>query len=209
MTKKALIVVDVQNDFLPNGALHVPGGDEILPIIDALVKLPFDCVVASRDYHPANHLSFASQHPQKVPGDRIILHGLNQILWPDHCVQGTHGSEFAKGWDSSRVDHIVLKGTNREYDSYSTFFDNEHIQSTGLDEYLKKNGITDVYLAGLATDYCVKYSALDAFNLGYNVFVIQDACRGVNLEPNDVALALDDLRSVGVKLIHYPKINFL
>lgn len=195
--KKALLVVDLQNDFLPGGALPVREGDQIIPLIDVLLTHSFDLVVASRDFHPKDHLSFASQH-SKLPGDIIKLHGHDQILWPDHCVQGTAGADLAKNWD---VDKIIYKGTNREYDSYSAFFDNERVQSTGLHDYLKTNGVTDLYIAGLATDYCVKFSALDALKLGYRVFIIQDACRGVNLKENDVQNALDEMEQAGAKLI--------
>lgn len=199
--KKALLIVDVQNDFLPNGALHVPQGDEVIPVINKLMRHPFDCVVASRDYHPKDHSSFASQYSGKVPGEEIQLNGISQILWPKHCVQGTQGSEFAPELDQSRIDHVVLKGTNRDHDSYSTFFDNEHLQSTGLDGYLKDENIEALYLTGLATDYCVQFSALDALALGYKVYVVRDACRGVELHTGDVEKAFARMEAAGAVLI--------
>ena len=195
--KTALIIVDLQNDFLPNGSLQVPGGNEIISTIDKLVHSTFDFIVASRDYHPKNHMSFASQHPGNKVGDVID----EQVLWPDHCVQGTHGSELAPGWDVAEVDHVVFKGTNPAHDSYSTFFDNQHIQSTGLNEYLKENDVDTIYLAGLATDYCVQFSALDALALGYKVYIITDGCRGVNLSKNDSAKALKRMQDAGAILI--------
>lgn len=199
--KKALIIVDVQNDFLPKGALHVPEGDQVIPVINNLMQASFDKIIASRDYHPKDHSSFVSQYPQKKLGDEIKLHGSSQILWPTHCVQGTFGSEFAKELDQSKIDHVVLKGTNKDYDSYSTFFDNQHIQSTGLDDYLKKEGINSIYLAGLATDYCVQFSALDALKLGYDVYVIRDGCRGVELHSGDVQKAFARMEKAGAKII--------
>lgn len=201
MSKNALLIVDVQNDFLPSGKLPVAKGDEVVPVIDKLVRHPFDLIVASKDYHPKNHLSFASQHPGKKVGEFISLKGVSQILWPEHCVQGTLGSEFAPGWDVTAIDYVVLKGTDPDCDSYSAFFDNQRLKATDLDAYLKKEGVDTLYIAGLATDYCVKYSVLDALELGYSVFVIQDACRGVALKPDDVSAAWSQMESAGAKLI--------
>ena len=198
---KAFIVVDLQNDFLPGGALAVKQGNEIIPVIDKLLKAPFDLKIASKDWHPRDHGSFAENHGKK-PGEHVTLAGTDQILWPVHCVQGTHGSEFAPGWDVSQIQKIIYKGTSAEIDSYSTFFDNGHRKSTGLQDFLKEKNITEIYLAGLATDYCVKYSALDACRLGFKVYVIQDACRAVNLLPDDGQKALDELRSAGVDILN-------
>lgn len=197
----ALILVDLQNDFIPGGALAVSEGDKIIPIIDKLIKQDFDLIVATKDWHPADHGSFASNHPGKKPGDRVELDRLVQILWPDHCVQNTHGSEFAKGWDTNCIQMIFYKGTDKHIDSYSTFYDNGHRKSTGLGEFLTEKGIKDVYVAGLATDYCVKYSVLDAIKLGFNVYVIEDACRGVNLKPGDSQHALNEMRQLGAHMI--------
>ena len=196
----ALIIVDLQNDFLPGGALAVPHGDEVIPLADELQRR-FDLVVATKDWHPADHGSFAENHLGKKPGDRIILDGIEQILWPVHCVQNTHGAEFAPSFDTSRIVHVFHKGTERNIDSYSTFFDNAHRKSTGLSEYLQEQKVTDVYLLGLATDYCVKYSALDAVTLGFKTHVVIDGCRGVELNAGDTQAAIDEMREAGVEIV--------
>ena len=192
----ALVVVDAQNDFLPGGALAVPRGDEIIPLVNQLQK-EFELVVATQDWHPRNHGSFAANHPGKKPGDRIMLEGIEQILWPIHCVQNTTGAQFAADLATERFARMFQKGIDPKIDSYSTFFDNAHRRATGLGDYLKQRSVTDVYLCGLATDYCVKYSALDARQLGFNAHVIVDACRGINLAPGDVDLALKEMRASG------------
>lgn len=197
---KALILVDLQNDFLPGGALAVSQGDEVIPVVTRLLEKKFDAIVATKDYHPADHGSFARTHNKK-PGEHVNLFGLDQILWPVHCVEGTEGAEFCTGWDQRKVERIFYKGTDKTIDSYSTFFDNGHRKSTELDEFLKKRGIKNVYIAGLVTEYCVKYSVLDALKLGYNVYVIADACRAVNLNPSDEKRALDEMRQAGAKII--------
>jgi nicotinamidase/pyrazinamidase len=197
---KALIIVDLQNDFLPGGALPVPQGDEAIPLANEL-QPRFDLVVATKDWHPRNHGSFAANHPGKKTGDRIILDGIEQILWPVHCVQNTRGAEFAKAFDTSRVDHVFHKGIDPKIDSYSTFFDNAHRRHTGLAHYLEKRGIKDIYLMGLALDYCVKYSVLDARHLGLNTHIIVDGCRGIELEPGDIGRALDEMKRVGAALL--------
>lgn len=200
--KHALIIVDLQNDFIPGGALPVTDGNKIIPLVNKLLEMPFDLKVATKDWHPFDHGSFASQHPGKKPGDIVMLDGIKQILWPDHCIQKTHGSEFAAGWNSNKVDHIFHKGSEKNIDSYSTFFDNEHRRSTGLSDYLQEKGITDIYIAGLATDYCVKYSVLDSRHLGFNTYVIADACRGVNLKPGDSDRSLEEMRKAGAHIIN-------
>lgn len=197
---KALIIVDIQNDFLPGGALAVKNGDEIIPIVNQLLEKSFDAIVATKDWHPKDHGSFAINHEKKA-GERIILEGLDQILWPVHCVQGTQGAELSKALHADKVQKIFYKGTEKTMDSYSTFFDNGHKKSTGLDQYLKSKNIKDIYIAGLATDYCVKYSVLDAINLGFNVFVIEDACRAVNLQPDDEKRAFEEMYQAGAKII--------
>jgi nicotinamidase/pyrazinamidase len=198
----ALVLVDVQYDFMPGGALGVPHGDEVVPIANRLVSpdhVPaFDLIVATQDWHPPDHGSFATQHPGHKPGDMIVLGGLPQILWPVHCVQNTPGAALVAELDTRRFARIFHKGTDPTMDSYSAFFDNGHRQSTGLGEYLRDRGVSQVYLAGLATDYCVKYSALDARALGFRTRVISDGCRGVNLRSDDSARALDELRAAGV-----------
>jgi nicotinamidase/pyrazinamidase len=196
----ALIIVDLQNDFLPGGALPVPHGDEVIPLANEL-QPRFDVVLATQDWHPPDHGSFAANHPGKKPGDRIILDGIEQILWPVHCVQNTHGAEFASSFDTSRIAHVFHKGVERNIDSYSTFFDNAHRRHTGLAHYLKERSIKDIYLLGLALDYCVKYSALDARQLGLNTHVILDGCRGIELESGDIDQALDEMKRAGTILV--------
>ena len=196
----ALIIVDLQNDFLPGGTLAVAHGDEVTPIANELQR-HFDLVLATQDWHLTNHGSFAPNHPGKKPGDRIMLDGIEQILWPVHCVQNTYGAEFATAFDASHVAHVFHKGTDPMIDSYSTFFDNAHRRHTGLAHYLEKRGIKDVYLMGLALDYCVKYSTLDARELGLNTHVIVDGCRGIDLEPGDIDRALDEMKRAGAVLL--------
>jgi nicotinamidase/pyrazinamidase len=198
---KALLLMDLQNDFLPDGALAVQRGDEILPLINEIIHYPFDLIVATKDWHPADHGSFANNHEGKKIGEHINLGGLDQILWPAHCVQGTKGSEFGPNWDFTVVDKIVYKGTDPLIDSYSAFFDNGHRKTTGLEYYLREKGINEIFIAGLATDYCVKYSVLDALQLGFRPYVIVDACRGIDLSPGDVERALFVMREGGAILL--------
>jgi nicotinamidase/pyrazinamidase len=194
---KALVLVDLQNDFVAGGALPVPAGDEVVALANR-VQPSFELVVATQDWHPAAHGSFAMSHPGKKPGDVVDLNGLPQVLWPAHCVQNTPGAAFIKALDMSRVAKVFQKGTDPGIDSYSGFFDNGHRKATGLGDFLKSQRATDVYVLGLATDYCVKFSALDARQLGFNTHLIVDACRGVNLRPRDVDRALEEMRHAGV-----------
>ena len=196
----ALILVDIQNDFLPGGALAVAEGDAIVPVINRL-QPHFDRIVATQDWHPAEHGSFAANHPGRSPGEAIELHGLPQILWPVHCVQGTAGADFAPGLDRKRWDRVFVKGTDPRTDSYSGFFYNGHRQATGLGDYLRELGVTDVYVAGLATDYCVKFTVLDALALGFKTHLIEDACRGVNLQPGDVQRAIEAMKAAGAGIV--------
>ena len=196
----ALILVDLQNDFMPGGALAVPDGDAVIPVANRLAQ-SFDLVVATQDWHPPGHSSFASQHPGKNPGDTVELDGLRQELWPDHCVQGTSGAELHAGLDVSGIKRIFQKGTDPRIDSYSTFFDNVHRKSTGLGDYLKEKEVSEVYLMGLATDYCVKFSVLDAVELGFKANVIQDGCRGIDLQAGDVSKAIDEMKTAGVEIV--------
>lgn len=202
---KALILVDIQNDFLPGGALEVKKGDEILPLVNKLVDLPFDLIVATQDWHPSDHGSFAEKYG-KHPGQHVKLGGVDQILWPVHCVQESFGAELSSELNVQKVQKTFFKGTEKDIDSYSTFFDNGHKKSTGLEDYLLSKGITDVYLAGLATDYCVKFSALDAIKLGFNTYVVVDACRGINLKEGDVETALKEIIASGGHIISSEKI---
>lgn len=198
--KRALILVDIQNDFVPGGALAVERGDEVVPVANR-VQPRLDLVVATQDWHPPDHGSFASNHSAKRPGDVIELHGLSQVLWPDHCVQGSAGAEFHPELDVSRVEEVIRKGTDPEIDSYSGFFDNGHRKATGLHDALQKRGVTDVYLLGLATDYCVKFTALDAGTLGYTTWLIEDGCRGIDLQAGDVDRAIEEMNEAGVRVI--------
>ena len=197
---QALILVDLQNDFLPGGALAVPDGDEVIPVANRL-QHRFGRVIATKDWHPEDHGSFASNHPGREVGDFIELGGQRQVLWPDHCIQGTPGSEFAPGLETSAVEKVFYKGTDSAVDSYSAFFDNAHLRATGLGDYLQETGVDEIYLLGLATDYCVRFTALDALDLGFRVHVVEDGCRGVDLEANDSARALAELREAGVDLV--------
>ena len=197
----ALIVIDVQNDFVPGGALAVPEGDQVVPICNA-IQPALDLVVATQDWHPPNHGSFAANHPGTRIGEVVDLNGLPQILWPVHCVQNTSGATFVPGLDTRRVARVFQKGTDPAIDSYSGFFDNGHRKSTGLGDYLKSSGVSDVYVAGLATDYCVKFTALDARQLGFRVYLVEDACRGVNLKPGDVNVAIEEMKRAGVSIVH-------
>ncbi len=194
---KALILIDLQNDFMPGGALAVPGGDEVVATANRMVRR-FEHVVATQDWHPADHHSFASQHPGKSPGDIIELDGLPQTLWPDHCVQETAGADLHRGLDISRVEAFIQKGSDCLLDSYSAFFDNAHRRETGLHEHLKSAGVDEVYLMGLATDYCVRFSALDAVGLGLRTHVIRDGCRGIELEPGAISRAWKEMAAAGI-----------
>jgi nicotinamidase/pyrazinamidase len=177
----ALLLIDIQNDFCPGGSLAVKEGDAIVPVVNELQKR-FPLVVATKDWHPPGHSSFVS-------------------LWPPHCVQETAGAEFVAELDTSRVARTFLKGTDLEIDSYSGFFDNEHRRATGLGDYLKERGVTNVVIAGLATDYCVKYTALDARMLGFDTTVVVDACRGVEVQEGDTARAVAEMAAAGVHII--------
>jgi nicotinamidase/pyrazinamidase len=185
---KALLLIDIQNDFIPGGALAVPGGDAIIPLVNQLQE-KMDLVVATQDWHPAHHKSFASQHLGKNVFDTIDLNGLNQVLWPDHCVQGTPGAEFSPLLNMNRVEAIFRKGTDPEIDSYSGFFDNGHRKSTALAEYLRGKGVQEVYLAGLAADYCVYFTALDALKEGFATYFIEEATRPISEEGFEKAKA--------------------
>ncbi len=198
---KALIIVDVQNDFCPGGALEVREGDQVVPVINRL-QPRFDLVVATQDWHPANHGSFAANHPGRRPGEVVELAGLPQILWPVHCVQDTYGAELHPALDRSRIARVIHKGTDPAIDSYSGFFDNGRRAATGLEQYLRERNVDEVYVCGLATDYCVKATALDARSLGFKTSLIEDAARGVELRPGDVQRAIDEMRSAGVEIVH-------
>jgi len=195
---KALLLIDIQNDFLPGGRLAVPQGDEIISLANEL-QPQFDLVVATQDWHPTGHQSFASSHAGRAPFEQIDLHGLPQVLWPDHCTQAGPGAELAAALRTERIEVIFRKGTNVEIDSYSAFFDNGHRKSTGLADYLRGRGVTAVYVAGLAGDYCVYYSALDALAEGFDTYVVADATRPISAEGFEKALA--DLQGKGARVV--------
>lgn len=197
---KALILVDIQNDFLPGGALAVPEGDAVIPIANNL-QTAFPLVVATQDWHPANHGSFAASHSGKKVFDQIDLNGLPQTLWPSHCVQNTKGAELADTLHRQHIAKVFPKGTEAGIDSYSGLFDNGHRKSTGLGEWLKTEGVTEVFVCGLATDYCVKFTALDAVQMGFKTRFVEDASRGVNISPGDVANSIGQMRRAGIIVV--------
>ncbi|MGP1500696.1 MAG: bifunctional nicotinamidase/pyrazinamidase [Bergeyella cardium] len=199
--KKALIVVDVQNDFCKGGALAVPGANEIIPYINTLIKRnDYDEIIFTQDWHPAHHKSFASNNDKKV-GDIISLNGTPQIMWPKHCVQRSFGAKFHKDLDTSKATHIIKKGTHPEFDSYSAFQDNHRFMKTDLDDYLRSKGIKTIEIAGLALDYCVKYTCLDALENGYTTYLHTAGTRAVNINPQNGKETLDLLLNKGVYTI--------
>lgn len=197
---RALLAVDIQNDFLPGGALAVPHGDQV---IDPLLRIHdrFDLRVATQDWHPPDHVSFARNHPGASVGDVISVDGLEQVLWPAHCVQGSHGAELSPRIAGVPFDAIFHKGIEPGLDSYSTFFDNARRRSTGLEIWLRERGVRSIWIGGLATDYCVLYSTRDALELGFEVFVVRDACRGIDLQPGDSERALREMEAAGATLV--------
>lgn len=200
MSDEALLVVDVQNDFLAGGALAVPRGDEVLPVINGLMD-EFDSVIATIDYHPKGHVSFASSHEGRAIGDVVEVDGVAQMLWPDHCVQNSVGAELAEELRNGPLTKFVCKGIDPLVDSYSAFFDNNGQNDTGLAEYLRDCGISKIFVCGLALDYCVKFSVLDALHLGFDVTLIEDATRAVNAEEGDGERAIAQMRAAGAKTI--------
>ena len=211
MTKfnRALILVDLQNDFLRGGALAVPDGNLVLPIANRLADV-FPYVAATQDWHPANHGSFASQHPGAQVGDVIELDGLPQILWPDHCVQHSHGAEFAAELRADLIHTVFCKGCDPRVDSYSGFYDNGHRHATGLGDDLRARKIKEIAVLGLATDYCVKLTVLDALREGFATSVVEDGCRAVELEAGDGAKALREMHEAGAKIVQsvdLPKVS--
>lgn len=197
---RALIMVDIQNDFLPGGALAVPHGDEIIALANELAA-EFPLVVATQDWHPAGHESFASSHAGRRIGEVIDLHGLPQVLWPDHCIQGSHGAELACQLDRERITKVFTKGEDPTVDSYSGFFDNGCRRSTGLADWLRDHRVREVCIIGLATDYCVKATAIDAAREGFTTACDLRACRGVELSAGDCARAAAAMAEAGVKVL--------
>jgi nicotinamidase/pyrazinamidase len=203
---KALVVIDVQNDFIPGGQLEVQQGDLIVPVINRLQKF-FDLVVATQDWHPQNHKSFASNHSNKKPFDEINLNGQKQILWPDHCVQGSKGAEIHPDLEINKIAAIFRKGMDPEIDSYSGFYDNDHQMSTGLSGYLKEKEITEIYFCGLAADICVYYTLKDSLKEGFFATLIEDASRPLS---NDAFISIkNELTKMGVRIINSNEILIL
>ena len=196
--RQALIVIDMQNDFRPGGALAVAGGDTIVQGINAAMP-GFDAVILTQDWHPAGHSSFASSHPDAAPFSMIDMPYGPQVLWPDHCIQGSPGAAFHAELETDRADLIVRKGYNPAVDSYSAFYENDHATPTGLEGYLRSRGLEHLTMVGLATDFCVNYSALDAAQLGFAVTVRQDLCRGIDMD-GSLSAALDGMTAAGVTL---------
>lgn len=200
MKKKALILVDLQNDFCEGGRLEVPSGSMVIPIANQLQSF-FDLIIATKDWHPADHTSFASNHIGHKVGDIININGQSQILWPDHCVQHSEGAALHPDLDTHKISQIFYKGIDKTIDSYSAFFDNAHLRDTGLADYLHEHQVEVVYIMGLATDYCVKFSAIDAVKVLFETYVIEEGCRGVELKAGDSARAFDEMRAAGVKVV--------
>lgn len=200
---KALVIIDVQNDFMPGGSLEVPEGDLIVPVINGIQE-KFDLITITQDWHPQNHVSFASNHPEERPFNKIDVLGENQILWPDHCVQGTRGASFHPALETDGASAIFRKGMNPSVDSYSGFYDNRHQISTGLSGYLKDKKITELYFCGLAADICVYYSIIDALNEGFSSTLIEDASRPLNNET--FPFIKQDLITRGARIINSEEI---
>lgn len=196
---KALLVVDIQNDFCPGGALAVPQGDSIVPTVNKLVNV-FDAVIQTQDWHPAGHSSFASSHAEKEPYDTVEMDYGTQVLWPDHCIQGSMGAEFHPELNTLKTQVVIRKGFRREIDSYSTFFENDQETTTGLTGYLNQRGITDLYTVGLATDFCVKWSILDGIDEGFNMHIVKDAVKGIDLD-GSLDAAWNEMKEKGVNIV--------
>lgn len=197
---RALVLVDLQYDFCPGGALAVRRGDETIAIANRLLP-HFSTAVATQDWHPADHKSFAVNNPGTKPGDVIDLGAVRQVMWPAHCVQGTRGAELHADLDARRITQVFQKGTDRDVDSYSGFFDNGHTRATGLGAWLDERWVKRLYILGLATDYCVKSTALDARQLGFDVWLVEDGCRAVDLAPGDGERAIMELKAAGVAIV--------
>ena len=195
---KALLIVDIQYDFCPGGALAVPDGDTIIPTVNQLID-HFDVIVQTQDWHPEGHSSFASSHEGKEPFDTVEMDYGTQVLWPNHCVQGSKGAEFHEDLNTLKSQVIIRKGFRRMIDSYSTFFENDQKTATGLTGYLKQRGITDLYTVGLATDFCVKWSILDGIDEGFNMHIVEDAVKGIDLN-GSLDEAWDEMKKKGVRV---------
>lgn len=200
LIKSALIIVDVQNDFCPGGSLAVENGDAVVPVINR-ISGNFPLIVATKDWHPRGHISFASSHPDRKQGEVMEIEGIEQVLWPDHCIPGTNGAEFHPHLDISPVHCIIHKGLRKDIDSYSAFFENDKKTPTGLEGSLNGLGIEHIFVAGLATDVCVFFTALDGVKTGFTVHLIEDAVRGVDYPPGNLDKALSEMKRQGVDFI--------
>ncbi len=198
--ESALLIIDVQNDFCPGGSLAVESGDDVIPVINRIMPIFFR-VLATQDWHPPDHVSFATSHPGRKPLDVVTTDGIEQVLWPDHCIQGTRGAELHPRLETGRIGLLLRKGMRPRLDSYSGFFENDHRTDTGLRHYLKGLKVRELFICGLATDYCVRASALDARRLGFRVTLIRDACRGVDLPRGSIEKAIAAMRKSGVRMI--------
>ena len=194
----ALILIDIQNDFLPGGSLEVPKGDEIIDNVNFIMD-NYNIVVATKDWHPKDHISFASNHKNKNVGQIIKINNLDQMLWPDHCIKDSKGSEFPKKLNTHKIHKIFYKGVDSDIDSYSGFYDNGKIRSTGLSNFLKKSNINQVDIVGLATDYCVKYSSIDAYNEGFKTKVLCSCVRGISVQTTETAFK--EMKDMGISII--------
>jgi nicotinamidase/pyrazinamidase len=202
----ALLVTDVQNDFCPGGALAVRDGDAVVPMINRITRA-FPVVVATQDWHPKGHISFASRHPGKKPYEAVTIQGTEQVLWPDHCVEGTHGADFHAGLDTTTFRCVLRKGTNPAVDSYSAFIENDRKTTTGLAGLLRELGIQRIFMSGLTTDYCVRASAVDGRAAGFQVVVLEDACRPVDAPPGSLNRALQEMRAQGVRTLRLAELQ--
>ena len=202
----ALVIIDVQNDFMPYGSLGVPDGQSIVPVINKIQPY-YDLVVATQDWHPQDHISFASKHPGKKPFDNIELAGSNQVLWPDHCVQGTEGAMFHPDLETRKLAAIFRKGMDPQVDSYSGFYDNRHLISTGLAGYLRDKGISDVHFCGLASDICVYFTIRDAVMEGFSATLVEDASRPLYAETFEILKK--EMKGMGVKIYTSEYLNFV
>jgi nicotinamidase/pyrazinamidase len=198
--ERVLLIIDVQNDFCPGGSLAVEEGNAVVPVINAIMPF-FHRVVATQDWHPPDHVSFASSHLGRKPLDRVDAGGIEQVLWPDHCVQATRGAELHPRLETGRIELVLRKGLRKNLDSYSAFFENDRRTDTGLRFYLKGMGAREICICGLATDYCVLASAMDASRLGFRVTLVQDACRGVDFPTGSVKEALATMEKAGVAMM--------
>lgn len=195
---KALVLIDIQNDFLVGGTLEVPNGNEIIDDVNSIIK-NYAIVVATKDWHPKNHISFASNHKNKNEGEVISVNNQDQVLWPDHCIENSYGSDFPEELNTSSINKIFYKGVDPVIDSYSGFYDNGKIRSTGLSYFLKKENIKEVDIVGLATDYCIKYTAIDSYNDGFKTNVIESCIRGISKKT--INLAIKEMKEIGINFI--------